>query len=173
MPRLVIPIGLPGCGKTTLINSVPLQAKEVVLSLDRFRKEILKTQYEPSSEPLAHGWIDVTGRLLLSDGYTIVLDATHITRGLREKWCRIAREYKASVSYVYFDVSVETVRKQNLNRPKGIAVPAREFDAMVGRFQPPAEDEPWDRLTVIKYDGKGGFTKTTRKKEAVKLTRKK
>jgi len=159
MKRVFIFIGVPGIGKSTYLETTHPKYDFVVLSLDRFRREVLGNNYFQPAEPFAHSWIEVTGRYLLGSGVNILLDNTHVQRFLREKWVRLASEFRAHVTYVWFDGPVELAKERNRLRPEMWQVPETIIDRMSNDLteNPPSLEEGCHEIIRLIPDKLGGW----------------
>ena len=145
--ELIMFVGLPGSGKSTYFQKYFSSKRYIRLSLDDFRKLITGHDYHEPFEPVAHAWIEQTGRYFLSQGYRVILDNTHLRRGLRTKWCRIARQYDAKVSACYFKTSLETCLERNAQRER--KVPEEVLKRMHEQFEEILPEEDFDEIVVI------------------------
>lgn len=152
-------VGLPGSGKTTFWRSrlrggaaLPLRGA-VRISLDDFRRQCTKQEYVPEFEPFVKAWVDVTVPYLLGQGHSLVMDATNLSRGIREKAIKNAREAGARAVCWLVDAPRMDAWIRNQNRER--KVPAEVFDGMADRFEVPSPEEGFDEVLVVFKDESG------------------
>lgn len=165
-PTLHIPIGIPGCGKSTWARrkrvlstspsrySTPLD----VVSSDEIRKEFfvtLKSANDPKVKADANASVFRIFHQRIADmlqrGHDVVADATNLTSDSRRKLRDIASDQGAEVHYVFFDNIAQAV-EQNRQRDEDAIVPDHVMDAMVMKHTIAGfmiQGEGFDRLTVL------------------------
>lgn len=134
--RIVVLIGLPGCGKSTWAAaqtgaSISADAIRVILSDDIANQNI-------------HGRVFATMRYLLRHRLALgrpvtYMDATHLTQAERRPYFSLARWYSARVEAAYFDVPLDVCLNRNRNR--GRQVPEQVLITMAARLEPPVPEE--------------------------------
>ncbi len=134
--RIVLLVGLPGCGKSTWAarqgwNAISSDALRLLLSDDMANQNI-------------HGRVFASVRYLLRQRLRVgcavnCVDATHLTAAERRPYFSIARSHSARVDAVYFDVPFATALRRNLVRPR--QVPEAAMALMAARMQPPQMEE--------------------------------
>lgn len=131
--EVVMLSGLPGMGKDHYISK---HLKDwPVISLDDIRR-----QYKLKPEDTAAtGWVvqeaKARARAFLRQGTSFVLNATHITRQLRQQWIDLLVTYRARVRVVYLEVPYRQWRKQNATR--AFPVPQAVLDRMLDKWEVP------------------------------------
>jgi predicted kinase len=156
MPTLFIPIGIPGCGKSTWARKVIDNA--VIVSSDGIRKELfasLVAANDPQVKQTANARVftifheRIAAALKL--GLDVIADATNLTSDSRRKLRDIAADHGAVVHYVLFDNVVEAIHG-NRQRDKDSTVPDHVMDGMVQKLIVTREvihGEGFDSLTVL------------------------
>lgn len=148
MKRMILLCGLPASGKTTFYKNNPELFKGVVrLSLDDFRRLMTGKDFHLPFEPVVHAWIDITGRYHLSQGQSILIDATAVRSNLRTKWVKLAKEYGFQTE-CYFMQTPDHVcleRDQQRERQVGEEIMRR----MSEQFDEVTSLEGFDKIEII------------------------
>ncbi len=139
--RIVLLIGLPGCGK----SSYALKLGVPVLSSDAIRLLLADDERDQT----IHGRVFATLRYLLMQRLELhrpltYIDATHLTRTERQPYVEMACKYQAEIEVVYFDVPLEVCRERNRNRAR--QVPDDVLDKMAAKLEHPSLDEGFTRI---------------------------
>lgn len=136
MPNLIIPVGLPGCGKSTWARQM-FDLKANIISSDKIRKELfgsLKAAHKGSTSavesspnnkevwPLYHRRIDES----LRHGMDTVADATNLRAFARSKLVDLANYSQASTHLIIFKNLMQALER-NAKRDEDSLVP---FDVM-------------------------------------------
>jgi len=150
--QLIIVVGLPGSGKTTFWKNTTCHPPMAVrVSLDDFRRVIIGKDYFAPFEPTVHAWTEQTVRYLLSQGFSVYLDATSIRRGLRAKYIRLAKEYGAETVCYEMKTSYHTCLERNKQRER--VVPEEVIRRMSEDYEEPTIDEGFDRIFAVSEEG--------------------
>jgi len=143
-------VGMPGSGKTSFYRA-RLTCKEasplcgaVRVSLDDFRKQCTGQEYITGFEPFVKMWADVTIPYLLAQGESVVVDATNLSRGIREKLLRDADWAGVRAVCWFIDTPRTEAWTRNSNRDR--FVPPEAFSGMWDRFEVPSPEEDFDRM---------------------------
>lgn len=140
---LTIMCGFPSSGKSTyLAKTCPhTPIDEVILCPDDFRLELTGQQYHGPAEDTVRSHVKIAARVLLKGDYDVVIDGTHLTRGSRKSWIRIAEESGVSVMCKWQNVSPQVARKRNKYGPVSQYVPVEKMNRIIQSFEPPSEEE--------------------------------
>jgi predicted kinase len=59
----------------------------------------------------------------MRQGSTFAFNATNVTRAMRSRWIRLARDYNYRIRIVYIEPDLATIIKQNSQRPDPVPEP--------------------------------------------------
>ena len=134
----VILVGLPGAGKSTFARA--RFPDHDYISKDAFPPAATNKQARQ----------DAALRASLGAGRAVLVDNTNVTRADRAAVIRIAREFDARVVGYYFEVSTRDAVARNERREGRAKVPKVAIFTAAKRLEPPALDEGFDDLTVVR-----------------------
>lgn len=145
--QILLLIGAPASGKTTVRNQLEKQYPQAkIISMDDRRKELCGDINDQSKNNEIFGWQEKEVRKAMKARLSVVVDCTNPTFKLRKILLRIAREYGALVSAIYWDLPLKTLLERNANREKRVP------DTVVERFYKALEyphPVEFDQLTII------------------------
>jgi predicted kinase len=137
-PELVIFVGLPGSGKSTCyfahFADSHVHVSKDLLPNARGRDDRQSLQVERA----------------LADGRSVVVDNTNPTRDVRAPLIAIGRRHGARIIAYYFECSVRLAIVRNAQRDGKGRVPKVAIFTTQKKLQPPAAEEGFDELHVIK-----------------------
>lgn len=135
---LILPIGIPGSGKTTFMNEIGNLYNIPVISSDKVREQLY------GDEQIQGDYEEVFSEVYRQVNESIrcgvcILDATHCTRWSR--WAAIAKVCPDRVIYVIMNNDLERALHQNANRER--VCPEYVIRRMYKNFlkEPPKKDE--------------------------------
>jgi predicted kinase len=150
MANLFIPIGIPGCGKSTWIE-VFLGGRAKVVSTDDIRERRFGDVNDMSNNKLVFEIFHDHIEIALERGIDVVADATNLHRSSRERVKECARE-QDKIHYILFRNSLQAIRQNKARSDRQVP-----DDVMMYRMLPAYErtlmdirDEAYDTLTEIK-----------------------
>jgi predicted kinase len=168
-PVLITGCGLMGSGKSTVAKALDSYLDIVLLSSDRIRKEL--AGMDPTSPHHVPFGSDIYSRefgartygelhnravTLMKGGQSVFLDASYMTRDLRDLAVEAAREGGAGFLLVYMDPGEEELRKRLRRRmmKKGGISDGREelLGDQIRSFEPPAEVPEEQKLIFTSSD---------------------
>jgi hypothetical protein len=128
-PYLVVLSGLPGTGKSHFARKLAERVPLVVVGSDRSRKTLVPRPRYTSGEharvfAACHRLIDD----LLTQGYSVVFDATNLTERFRQPLYHIAHRAGAGMVVMWFTAPASVVRQRLEQRAAGLG-PAGDSDA--------------------------------------------
>ncbi len=88
LPRLVVMVGLPRSGKSTVVRELYQPKGYAVVNPDSVRLALHGQAFVPSAEPLVWAVVELMVDALLLAGSRVVVDATNSTAKRREMWVR-------------------------------------------------------------------------------------
>lgn len=125
-PKLFIPVGMPGCGKSTFYEENFMEKNVKYVSRDRIRFNMIDNEqdYFAHENEVYHKYIKTIVASLKS-GINVYADATHINHASRAKLVKALRkcgvgEEEYSIIFIFFDVSLYTCIERNNSR-EGLA----------------------------------------------------
>jgi predicted kinase len=135
MNELVVLIGLPGSGKSTLYRA-RYAATHALVSKDLLRGDKSSRQRALVEEHLRAG-------------RSVVVDNTNVTVEDRARLVAVARAHGARVVAIYLDAPADACLQRNAQRAGRARVPAVAIFAARKKLVPPTRDEGFDALEVI------------------------
>lgn len=152
--RLYILCGLPFSGKSTVARELTRRFGLVHVEIDRINSE---RGVGFGGTPISQQeWIATYSESFqqlercLSDGQSVVYDATNFTRQQRDRLRRIAGRFRARAVVIHLDLPDEATRRWQANRQSGARYDVRDedFTHVADNFEPSTDDEE-----AIGYDG--------------------
>ena len=168
-PVLIAGCGLMGSGKSTLAKALDSYLDIVLLSSDRIRKELAGLDptsprhvpfgsdiYSREFSARTYGELHNRAVTLMKGGQSVFLDASYMTRDLRDLAVEAAREGGAGFLLVHMDPGEEKLRERLRKRilKKGGISDGREeiLGDQIKAFKPPVEIPEEQKLTFTSSD---------------------
>lgn len=156
-PNLVIPIGVPGCGKSTFVKDL-FDLKYAIISSDEIRKTLFgslvvahagndpveKAENNARVFDLFHNKISESLRYSIDT----VADATSLNPLSRETLRGIAEEQGATTHAILFKNPTEAL-VQNRARPDDTRVPEDKMMDFIAKYYEVLNDFPFERYTRV------------------------
>lgn len=132
---LVIPVGIPGCGKSTLATNLRghgAMPKQGIVSRDEYREILTGDLSNQTMNDEVFRITDAIAVARLKCKQHVYLDATNLVPGWYSVVQMAAEGYNHTIVVVPFD-NIEKAIIQNEKRGN-LAVPAKVMDKMIARF---------------------------------------
>jgi predicted kinase len=146
---VVLAIGLPGSGKSSWFkrhNAVPL-------SSDMVRSLLFDDVREQRFQDLVFSNLrSMLKARLIAKRPTNYVDATNLTPQERQHWIKLAKDYNYEVHAVFFDVPLDVCIERHQRRDR--VVPEDVMRRMAAKLKPPAFDEGFAKITVVRVKKK-------------------
>jgi predicted kinase len=144
-PELVIFVGLPGAGKSTLYQQ-RFAATHLLISKDR-----LPPRHKQQRQlALLNEALEI--------GQSVVIDNTNPTVADRAALIAVGRAYGASISGYWVQATVAEARERNKRRIGTARVPDVAIYSIAKHFMPPTYAEGFDQIYEVTVAADGGFT---------------
>lgn len=145
MIKFIMMIGIPGSGKSTYAKKIAEFENAAIVSSDELRKELFGSVWELSKN--AHLFGEIYRRIFkyLSEGKSVILDATNIRRNQRK---HVLKKYKNYYKECYY---IKTSLKKALerNNVRDRNVPEDVICSYFSKVQEPEYSEGWDKINII------------------------
>jgi predicted kinase len=144
--ELILLCGIPRTGKTTWRNKQDL-SEYVVVSPDEIRKNIFGHQYFEEANGMVFSVAEIMTRILLMQNKKVIIDATNISVGLRNKWIKIGEKCKSKIKIVVvladedLDKNLKIALKRNKKSKKDERLPEDALIKMNDFFSLPLKEE--------------------------------
>lgn len=149
---LIIPVGIPGCGKSTLAGELVQEEvlhPDSIVSPDRFRQILTGDKTNQSANDLAWRLVKEIANARLIRDLNVYLDATNLVVNWYADILGFAQFHNQKVVYIWFDNPMQAINR-NLARPDTEQVPQNAMRKMVERWKqvdlPLTSDDPFVRI---------------------------
>jgi len=142
--RIVVLVGLPGCGKSTYLEQF-----SGVLSSDAIRKLLADDETDQGANDRVFETLRYLLRHRLALGRPVTyIDATNLTREERRVYLGIGQSFGCEMEAVFFDVPLAVCRERNSRRQR--VVPEEAMERLAAKLTPPTVAEGFGKVTVVK-----------------------
>ena len=125
-PEMIIMVGYPGSGKSTIAKHICKEKNYVHIAGD-----VYKTSSKMRKASLQH----------ISQSKSIVFDATHSSIKKRKELVDLSQKYKYKVTCIHVATSLDTSYKQNKRRPNEKQVPKIAYSVYKKYYEEPTTEE--------------------------------
>ncbi len=157
-PKLYLFVGYPGAGKTTLSRLIAGKTGAVHLWADVERHKLFGQATHSQAESLKlYDYLNDEADKLLAKGRSVVFDTNFNFRADRQKMRGIAAKHGADVLLVWIQLPIEVAKQRAVGKvdPRNgymVAMTEPQFDAIIAKLEPPAEDEKAIKIDGAKFD---------------------
>ena len=152
MAILYITCGPSGCGKSTYCEENYRLKHCIHVSRDEIRFKIVKEDedYFAHETEVFRQFIQCIVELL-TDGYDVIADATHLNEFSRRKLTQAIDKYTSNykIVYIVFNVDADTCVARNASRTGRANVPENVIRNMCRDFRAPTRDEDERVIDII------------------------
>lgn len=146
MSKLIVMCGLPGSGKSVYVKNNFTSKGEVIISMDSVRQELFgdsRCQHNNAKvSKVALAKVDVK----LSEGHTVVFDATSITKEHRANLINLAKKHGSKSTILYKKMELEDLLM--VNKYRDTPIPERSLCYIRLKLEEPESNEA-DELILI------------------------
>ena len=153
-PELVVLIGVPASGKSTLTEKYEKEGY-LLLSSDKMRQEIYGTGFPTDKKERDKLRSSIYKKIregaaeALSEGKNVIIDSTNLTRKKRLQILRAVENIEAEKTAILLICPPEECHRRNALRPEELRVPQREMERMIRSFECPSLGEGWDEIIPV------------------------
>jgi len=152
IPTLYVLAGISGAGKSTFVNSFVQKNPDVmVYSSDALRAILGSSESDQSVTPQVFSTIKYNVNRDLSQGKSVMVDATSLNPKERRDYIDAAKKHNAkSIAYV-FERDKSTLMKNQATRKAsgGREVPEFVIDKMLAKYVRPSKNEGFDEIYLV------------------------
>ncbi len=146
-PFVVMGVGIPGSGKTTVLSKVAEHLDIIRISPDEIREELTGNQSDQSVNTEAWNQAYDRVRTALELGRSVIVDATHAEAFRRPQAVEMYRSFGAvAVVAVFFDTSLSIAKQRNVGRERVIPEHVLERMHHLLMAEPVTIDEGFDEV---------------------------
>ena len=149
MKKIIVVVGLPGCGKSTYIEKMKTD-EIVILCADDIRKELLGDEADQSQN--AHIFEVFFERLykLMEEGRDVVIDnASSVEARRRKVYVDAAKKYGYFAEALVINTSIEDCLINNNARER--KVPEYVIERYSKMFEAPTVEEGFELITTVDF----------------------
>ena len=150
MAKVILGVGLPGSGKTTVLKPFAEKYAYTYICPDDIRKELLGDAGDQSKNREVWEEAYAQTAVALREGHTVVFDATFAESHDRKRFIDFARAQGATkVQGVFGAVPLEVAKERNRSRERVVPdfVVERMHDSL--RKHPPVVEDGFDSIVDI------------------------
>jgi len=152
MQKLIMVMGLPGSGKSTLSSSL----NGTKIHIDEIRKAVTGTYKPGQSNDLVHQISQRTVFYHLEKGKTVILDGALLSKKSREPYLKIAKKLHIETELYWLDPSYELFKKRLIERNKIVSddrkIDYQYVDKLSRMLEIPSGDEGFSKIRRLSDD---------------------
>ena len=149
MPSLYVMCGIPASGKSTLAKEMKDSSPKTIkwVSRDDIRFSLMKSgdDYFKNETQVFKTFCDNIN-LFLSQGYSVIADATHVNKKSRRKLLKNIHVPCDEIIAVYVDYPINECMYRNSKRSGKYRVPEHAMRRMIDSFEIPDESEGFTHI---------------------------
>jgi predicted kinase len=154
-PFVIILVGHPLCGKTTLIRKIKeLYPNSIETGTDKILMDNSNTNY---TEAFKNSNFKEIGKIFENtiteygkSNNNIIIDMTNLKRKRRKSHLsHFPNHYKVSIVFPFLDKKEYMKRNENRNRLEGKWIPEKVIEDMIKSYESPSKDEGFDKIIVL------------------------
>lgn len=142
-PCLVLTVGLPGSGKSTFSRRLAAELGAAVLESDALRRRLFAVPtHSPEESRFLFAAIHEAARILLSRGFSVIIDATSLKESDRRPVYALAAETGSFLQVLHFSAPEAVIRRRLRRREEGATVDTSTagyevYQRMAATMEPP------------------------------------
>lgn len=149
-PLAIIAIGIPGCGKTTMLKPMAEKQNLTYVNRDDIREELTGDPTNHSREKLVSRIMLERIQSSLSQAHGVIIDGTHSRAKDRRLMTNFCHHNGAKrIVGMWFDIPIEVCRKRNIARTRAVREAALFTMQHRLTVNPPSIDEGFDTIERI------------------------
>jgi|JI10StandDraft_1071094.scaffolds.fasta_scaffold70075_3 protein phosphatase len=135
MPKLFIPIGPPGAGKSTFAEMLvgSIIPKTAIVSPDALREILTDDMTNQRANSTVFQIVDTILDTRMKLGLDVYLDATNLQANHLRKVLGQAKSYGHNITFYVFETEEAVLRERNANRDR--VVPDHAMDRMIANMK--------------------------------------
>lgn len=145
MNKLIVMVGIPGSGKSTIAEKIARKENAVIISSDKLREEIFGDVWEMRKNRELFAEMYKRAFQYLSDGKNVILDATNTNRRQRKFVLAKFKPYYKECYYIKVPLSKALFRNMTRDR----TVPEYAVKRYYNKLQEPIYSEGWNKINVV------------------------
>ena len=130
--------GIARCGKSTWIKKN--KGNAIVVCPDEIRSVIFGHKFHLNAEGYIWSIAKSMVILLLEQGKSVIVDATHVTDSARKPWIQIAKEYGLVLNVIWIKTPLKKCLERNKKSTEGNKLPEDIIARMALNFKNPEEE---------------------------------
>jgi len=165
---LVLVMGLPGTGKSTVARILAKEMRAEILRTDEIRKNLIRSpKYDEKEKEMIYEEMLLTAEQLLSGGANVILDATFYKEELRNRAKKIAEKLEKKFFIIECKAGDEVIKRRMEKRRKNIkSLSDADFEVykkLKEKFEPVKENSRMHVILDTSYLNKNVIREMLRK----------